>query len=852
MGPLSHWVSGFFRNFCVLPASQPVERSGVNETKNLKTGDTTRNVSTNECMKMVTGRFAIPELAVFWLLLNAVCGRAIEPQTLFNFEVGPGTVTASLVQGPDGNFYGTTAQGGPMRSGTVFRVTPAGVLTTLVSDQANPAAGLVVGNDGLLYGMTSAGGGFGGFGTVFKMTTNGALTTIAGLSGVNGENPQSGLVLAQDGNFYGTSPQGGTNSVGNVFRVTPAGVVTSLVSFDSSSLGGGPSAGLALGPDGNLYGITAFGGAVGLGTIFKITTGGAFTNLYSFQLPDGFVRRARLTPGPDGNLYGTSRDGGSADMGTIFKITPNGIFTNLVSFRGTNGAVPQAELTVGADRQLYGTTQLGGSASSGTVFKVTTNGALTTLVSFASSVNGFNAVPQAGLLAANDGNFYGCTPGAVFKMTPGGALTFLTSLIPLNGVHPHANLVLGPDGNLYGTTREGGSNNVGAIFRLSTSGSLTSLFSFSTTNGSAPQGGLSLGSDGNFYGTTSQGGSNFAGTVFRFSTNGTLTTLASLGGARGASSQCQLVAGADGSFYGTAPQQGANGSGTVFRITTNGVFTTLVSFNNTNGAFPVDGLMLGQDGNFYGTTANGGSHVAGTVFRMTPAGALTTLFSFNNTNGANPFGGLVQDSDGLLYGATAFGGTNLSFGTLFRITTNGVLTTLFNFHFTDGEEPSSKMIFGPDGGLYGTTPFGGSLPTDPIGADLGTVFRITTNGLFTALFQFQGPNGASPGASLALGPDGNLYGSTENGGPGGGGTLFRIVLAPLLTGITKGVNGNMVVTGSGPPGSPYRVFSSANVSAPLATWTSLTSGVLGADGTFSFTDNGAAAAQVRFYRLSTP
>src|SRR5204862_85856 len=145
-----------------------------------------------------------------------------------------------------------------------------------------------------------------------------------------------------------------------------------------------------------------------------------------------------------------------------------------------------------------------------------------------------------------------------------------------------------------------------------------------------------------------------------------------------------------------------------------------------------------------------------------------------------------------------------------------------------------------------------SLPTDPTGADLGTVFRITTNGQFTPLVQFHGTNGSNPGASLALGPDGNLYGSTADGGPGGGGTLFRIVLAPLLTGITKGANGNVVVTGSGPPDSPYQLLSSANVSAPLATWTSLTSGLLGPDGTFSFTDNGAAAVQARFYRLSIP
>jgi uncharacterized repeat protein (TIGR03803 family) len=289
----------------------------------------------------------------------------------------------------------------------------------------------------------------------------------------------------------------------------------------------------------------------------------------------------------------------------------------------------------------------------------------------------------------------------------------------------------------------------------------------------------------------------------------------------------------------------------VFRITTNGILTTLVAFNGTNGSFPQDGLTLGQDGNFYGTTVNGGGHAAGTVFRMTPAGALTTLFSFNNTNGAIPIGGVVQGNDGFLYGSTGFGGTNLSFGTLFKITTNGALTTLFNFHFTDGSQPSSKMTFGPDGSLYGTTAFGGSVVNDPNSTGLGTVFRITTNGLFTSLFQFQGTNGSSPGVSLALGPDGNLYGSTVNGGPGGGGTLFRMVLTPVLTGVTSGVNGNMVVAGSGPPGTSYRLLASADVSTPLAAWTSLTSGVFGPDGVFSFTDNGATL-KARFYRLSTP
>ena len=153
---------------------------------------------------MTRGKLTVSGWVALLPLLLSVSGWALEPETLFNFQFGPGTIEGTLVQGPDGNFYGTTARGGPGGSGAVFRVTPAGVLTTLVSDQANPAAGLVVGNDGLLYGMTGAGGAF-GFGTVFKLTTSGVLTTFAVLDGVNGGNPQSGLVLAGDGNFYGAS-----------------------------------------------------------------------------------------------------------------------------------------------------------------------------------------------------------------------------------------------------------------------------------------------------------------------------------------------------------------------------------------------------------------------------------------------------------------------------------------------------------------------------------------------------------------------------------------------------------------------------------------------------------------------
>ena len=231
---------------------------------------------------------------------------------------------------------------------------------------------------------------------------------------------------------------------------------------------------------------------------------------------------------------------------------------------------------------------------------------------------------------------------------------------------------------------------------------------------------------------------------------------------------------------------------------------------------------------------------------------MTTLVSFNDTNGAFPVGGLVQANDGILYGTTSFGGANLDFGTIFKVTTNGVLTDLFHFHFTDGARPASKLIFGPDGNLYGTAVSGGSLGSNPFSSGLGAVFRITTNGAFTPLVLFQGTNGANPQASLVLGPDGNLYGTTVNGGPGGGGTIFRIVLTPHFTGIAKGPGGSVRLTGTGPSGASFRLLAATNVSLPIASWTSLTTSAFDTNGQFSFTDQGATTVNARFYRVSTP
>jgi uncharacterized repeat protein (TIGR03803 family) len=213
---------------------------------------------------------------------------------------------------------------------------------------------------------------------------------------------------------------------------------------------------------------------------------------------------------------------------------------------------------------------------------------------------------------------------------------------------------------------------------------------------------------------------------------------------------------------------------------------------------------------------------------------------------------LVQASDGTLYGNTQTSGTNIpNAGTIFKITTNGALTTLFKFHLTDGALPANKMIFGPDGNLYGTTTGGG---LDHSFTGFGTVFRITTNGVFTPLVLFRGTNGFNPEASVAFGPDGNLYGTTFDGGTGGGGTIFRIVLTSqpqlvVLRNPAKLSNGALRFGFSATPGASFTVIAATNISLPLNNWTTLGAATEISPGQFQFTDLGATNQVRRFYRV---
>lgn len=345
------------------------------------------------------------------------------------------------------------------------------------------------------------------------------------------------------------------------------------------------------------------------------------------------------------------------------------------------GYWPQVGVIKGSDGNYYGTTFAGGYRG-GTVFQMTPSRRLTYLYRFG-TVPGDGAYPRGPLVEGSDGNFYGTTTyddsqgdgfGTVFKITPSGILTTLHTFTAVgdDGGWP-SGVVEGNDGNLYGTTDLGGTNNLGTVFKITPEGTLTTLYSFGTVRGDGAYGaiGLVLASDGNFYSATGAGGAYNDGTIFKITPSGSLTTLYTFGkvASAGARVGYSLIEGSDGNFYGTNLYGGAYNKGTVFRITPSGYLTTLYAFGaSANDGWTTSGSLLeGSDGNFYATNFFGGAHQSGTAYEITPDGSMTTLYAFGATpsDGSYPYGTLIQNANGSFIGTTEQGGN--AGGTIFEM-----------------------------------------------------------------------------------------------------------------------------------------------------------------------------------------
>jgi uncharacterized repeat protein (TIGR03803 family) len=698
-----------------------------------------------------------------------------------------------------GVLYGTTYEGGAGGRGSIIAVSAkTGKVRVVASftgtNGANPNGGLThVGGD--LYGTTYS-GGTNGLGTVFKVAlSTGALTSLYSFDGKSGKNPGGSLIFSS-GSLYGVSTYGGRANLGAVFKVNPGtGAEKVLYSFSGSTAGTLPSGGLAI-VSGIIYGTTSVGGSSGNGTIFSIDPATeTLTTLYSFMGgTDGAYPLAPLIAG-GGTLYGTTEGAppGSGELagGTVFKFTPaTGAATTLHYFpydTTGDGYAPMTSLILD-NGVLYGTTPYGGAVGGGTVFAVNaTTGAESVLGSL-------STVPFAPVTLIGS-TLYGTTiglnqsgpetgletGGTVFDVSiTGGAITNLGSFGGANPGNDNTSSLIALKGALIGTTAQGGPAAAGAAFTLDPSTNTVATLA-NLGSGSLPYGGL-INVGGTLFGTTQDGGTG-NGSVFSLdpATGATKTLYAFTEGNDGGQPKAGLLANA-GSLYGTAEFGGEIFGGTVFQVdVATGAQTTLHAFggSGSDGLLPNAGLIkVGPL--LYGTTTYGGNGFAGVVYSLDPQTQVETIVhaftgagSPLTSDGAYPAAGLTEIG-GVLYGTTVNGGSyagvcaQFGCGTLYTINAaTGAETVLHTFTGgLDGAYPQGVPIK-VGSHLYATTGGGGAHGG-------GALIAINpATGTVTTLYSFLGiADGAYP-ASALLNDGGAFYGTTNNGGTGNAGTVFR-------------------------------------------------------------------------------
>jgi uncharacterized repeat protein (TIGR03803 family) len=450
--------------------------------------------------------------------------------TLYNFcsqggaSCTDGAVPMSpLVQGANGQLYGTTMDGGGapyVGAGTFFAIAPNGTLTTLLvftcNDEdicpngAGPEGPVILHTDGNFYG--TAGGGDITTGSVFKITPDGKPSTLHKFcvqpGCPDGDWPRLGVIEGTDGNFYGTTALGpGRSYDGSVFKLTPAGTLTNLDIVDAPT-------GLIEGPHGDLYGSDAEGGYQnyqycgnhnGCGTLYKTTSSNLFSTIHTFCIQsnceDGAEPSAPLLTGADGNLYGVTYFGG-LDMndncfydycGTVFTITPGGTLTTLHEFNFTDGGDPATALIQGSDGNFYGTTSVGGTGTCGygetgcgTIFKMTSVGTLTTLYSFCSQTNCADGIAANALVQDTNGIFYGTTQTGGNSDNAGTVFSLSVGLGPFVKTNPAAGKV-GATVGILGTDLTGATgvkfNGTGTAFRVVSSSFIEAKVPSGATSG---------------------------------------------------------------------------------------------------------------------------------------------------------------------------------------------------------------------------------------------------------------------------------------------------------------------------------------------------------------------------------
>ncbi|MDB6151943.1 MAG: 3-carboxymuconate cyclase, partial [Chthoniobacteraceae bacterium] len=689
---------------------------------------------------------------------------------------------------------------------------------------------LTADGNGNLYGASEQ-GGLNGLGTIFKITPGAGAKSIASFTGATGAlpgaYPYTGayLVRASNGFLYGTTQQGGAKNSGTIFRVSLEDTATTVASFTDSSgalLGATPRSPLTEAPDGTLYGTVRDG--LGAGSIYRVS-GGTTVSIVGVltgrggDIP-GNTLETPLVVGPTGDVFGITQFGGVANTGTMFRINLNSGLSSIGTFVDSKGSAPRSALTYAADGFLYGTAPEGGTAGGGVIFRLQPGlGGIQPIFDFTKQTGTLAGTkPWNKLVAAGNGRLYGTTltggaqdSGTVFEIVPGGPAETRASFggQEFRGSVPSAELTRANDGRLFGSASPNFTG-AGALFSVSLKGDV--VVSAATLD-SSPGAALRQANDGKFYGITTAGGTGF-GTVFVFDpSSNSATVLAKFTGQSGLFPgrvpRARLSLAVDGSLYGTTTGGGAADAGTIFKVTPGGSTVTVASFTGVTGALPGAGpgvaLVQGADNALYGVTSKGGAQNVGTLFRLVPGASPTvkTVASFTGLTGTLPGNApsaeLVQGPDGNLYGTTNAGGSGDN-GVLFQAKPGGAVSVKAVFTGRSGLLPGAMPIapleLAPDGNLYGTTSSSGT-------GGGGTVFRVVfgptvktdalarisfTEATFSALVN---PNGAASeawfeyGTSTALGFSTNIQVLPEGSAP----VPVNAQIAALIPGTTYYVRG---------------------------------------------------------------
>jgi uncharacterized repeat protein (TIGR03803 family) len=675
----------------------------------------------------------------------------------------------------NGLYYGVTEFGGTEGVGILFSYNPntgsynvlknfSSTTTTSTAVGGRPVRGVVLAPNGRLYGTCTI-GGLNNVGTMWEYNIGTSTFTkkfdfdLLTTAAAKGSTPRGRLLVHSNGLIYGTTQTGGTSNRGGIYSYSPGTTDNTMIynfpALPAVATGAQPITGLTQASNGLLYGFANNGGANGFGTIFSFnTTGNVFTKLHDFASATGYLPLAEFVQAPNGVLYAAGSAGGANSAGVIFSWNISSpAYTDLVDLDNATGYSPFSRMTVGSNGLLYGTTSAGGPNDGGSIYSFNTSTNVYSPVYYMNS-NGFSDAwggviedPTGTLVCMSSDGGTG-SEGSLFKYV---LSTFTaTELVPFsfsNGSNPTGRLRKASNGLFYGVTSTGGTNSGGILFSIDpATNAFTLLQHFGSATGTIPLGSL-VESSGKLYGACSSGGTSDGGTLFEYtiSTN-TLAVKVDLSlTTAGTIPQNGLFRASNGKIYGSTSAAGLNGQGTFFEYTPGSTTVTKrKDFSVADGSQPLGDVMEASNGLLYGTTSANGSFGKGTIFSFnTVTNTFTTLYHFNGFEGASPSGDLLQASNGKLYGVFKEEGLGSNGGIFSWNIGTSTYTEEYDFNtpptITEGKFPDCSLVQGTDGQIYGTTTQGGA-------SDQGVVFRFNPTSLtYTLLHTFTGAaNGALP------------------------------------------------------------------------------------------------------------